>query len=134
VAPVVAWCDLPFKDIVHQVDLVVLAEYRKPRGKPAAVFPLQVFKGLPIAGPLALDPRELRGFRPRNGSLFLLALSKRHRLVQYLERLGACSPVNAVLLRGGKLRGEDRFNYDNGSEPMTLEEVKADLAAHLAGR
>ena len=28
-----AWCDLPFIDIVDHVDLVVLAEYRKPRDR-----------------------------------------------------------------------------------------------------
>ena len=129
-----AWCDLPFKDIVDRVDIVVLAEYRKPKGEPATVVPVKVLKGGPIDGPLALDPQELQHYRPRDGTLFLLALSRNKRVVRYITGMGVCAPVSVLPLRGTKLRREDRFNYDGGREAMTLDELKADLASHLEQR
>ena len=126
-----AWCDLPFKDIVGSVDKVILVEYRKPRGKPASVVTLEVFKGESRPGSEDLEPADLAQYRPRNGSRYLIALTRFGRIVQYIEGIGACSPVSVVPLRGEKLRADDRFNYDGGHEPMTLDALREDLIRHL---
>jgi len=127
-APATAWCNLPFREVARQVDLVVLAEFRKPRGEPAEVLVVEVMRGESPRGPLQLDPDALDMFHPRDGNQFLLALNARLQLVQYLDRLGVCRPVNAVPLHKGRLSGRDRFEYyDNGDESMTLDELRADL-------
>jgi len=126
-----AWCDLPFKDIVDRVETVILVEYRKPRGETASVVTLEVFKGESRQGSADLDPEELEAYRPRNGAKYLIALTSFGRIARYIEGIGACSPVSVLPLRGQKLRADDRFNYDGGHDPLTLDALREDLTRHL---
>jgi len=133
--PAQGWCEQPFREIAVHADRIVLAEYRKPRGADPELRVLEVLHGEPLDGTLNVDAAQLAPHRPRNRTLFLMALNGRRGLLAYLEHLGVCRPVPAVPLRGGKLHGDDRFAYyDNDDDAMTLEQLRGDLARLFQGR
>jgi hypothetical protein len=72
---------------------------------------------------------EEYGIRPNDH--VLLALGKDGQLVARSPGMGACLPVSLVRLRGDKLRGRDRVDYDSRREPMRLDELRLDLARQL---
>ncbi|HKQ62914.1 MAG TPA: hypothetical protein VJS92_16595 [Candidatus Polarisedimenticolaceae bacterium] len=133
-----AWCDLPFKAAAAQAPNLVLVQFRAPKGQPPELFVVEVLKGRCRNEALNVDPTSLRSFAPRNRDLFLLALDRSLRLPSHAENLGACAAISVLPVRGGKLRAADREDYDGGTRPMTLEELRAELtlatSSAVAGR
>lgn len=130
-----AFCEQPFREIAPFAACIVVAEYHKVRGAAPELEVREVLHGEPVATSVHVPESLLASYRPRQGSRFLLALNGRGRPLVDLEHIGVCRPVFAVPLRGGRLRGDDRFAYyDNGDEALTLDELRADLAQALEGR
>lgn len=126
------WCDLLFKEVSHSAEVVLLAEYRGARGQPPVMHVVEVLKGEYGQTLLHLATDDL-GHEPRQGEMFLLALNPYHQLIRSIDGMGACSPISVLRLRRGKLQGRERDNYDGGSKPMTLDQLRAELALQLQG-
>lgn len=128
--PAAAWCDLVFKDVAPQAQVVVLAEIRKPKGRQPELVVVEVFKGASEMQALSLDPEALVA-RTRHGDQVILALTSEHSLVNDNRGLGLCSVVNVLHIRGGKLRARDRQAYDNRRRAMPLEQLREELMRDL---
>jgi hypothetical protein len=122
------WCSLVFKEVAQIADIVVLARYEK--GRPGGeIVIVDVLKGeFPHAFlALQLDQLAIKDLRHRDH--VLLALTRRHALVDGASGIGACSPVNAVAIHKGKLRGGDRESYDGRRATLRLDELARELRA-----
>jgi len=129
--PANAWCDVVFKDVVREADVVLIARAEARKGEPVEFAIVDVMKG-EFAEPILDVHREvLSEYGIRTKDHVLLALGKDGQLVSKAPGLGACFPVSLVRLRGEKLRGKDRVDYDSRREPMTLDELRRDLAAQF---
>jgi hypothetical protein len=127
-----AWCDFPFREVSRGADTVLLAEYRGAKGAAAALHVIEVLKGEHAHELLSLPVEDL-GHEPRPADLYLLALDATHQLIRSLQELGACSPISVVRVRHGKVQANARDDYDGGSRPLTLDQVRAELIPLLRG-
>lgn len=123
-----SWCDLLFKDVSATAPNVLIARYHAPKGQQARIELVEILKGACEGRILGVGAQALRAHQPRNGDLFLLALDAHHRLLNSMNQIGACSAISVLPVRGGLLRASDRADYDGGSRPMTLDELRGELA------
>ncbi len=124
----VGWCDLLFKEVAVVADNVVIADYRKAKhGRPESVIVVEVLRGeVPQGQPI--DPERLKSLRLKDGDQCVLALTSFFEPVRYLRGMGACTAVNALPIRRGRLRSQDRSNYDGRRKPMSLDELRTELS------
>jgi hypothetical protein len=116
-----------FRDVAREAPVVVLARPAAGGPERREVELERVVKGRCERRRFIL-PEEIPGERPlRDGDLVLLALDRKLAPVRVLRSLGFCKPISILVLRGGKLRGTARADYDNGRGRLTLEAVIADL-------
>lgn len=122
------WCGFLFKDVAEAARIVLLAQYHASGVEPATVKVVEVLKGAFTERTLALDLAELRSLRLRDRDYLLLALAANREPIRTLPGKGACSTVPILPVRGGKLRARDRQDYDDQQKPMTLDELRVELA------
>jgi hypothetical protein len=79
-----------------------------------------------------LPALTLNGHRVKDGDHVLVALDGKHRLVRTTHGLGACLAISVLPIRGGKLRAQDRVNYDSGTRAMTLDQLREQLLNDVA--
>lgn len=127
IVPAEAWCELLFKDIARAASAIVLAEYRIERGQAPSVHVVEVLQGECARESLPLQSFQLPS-NPRDGDRFLLALTQGYEPVSYLTSHGTCSAVNFLPIRKGRLSARVRADYDGENTPMTLEQLRLDLA------
>ena len=82
-----------------------------------------------------IDDRQLiadilAGLRHEDHVLF--ALDGDLRPLRTTRSLGFCDAISVLPIRGKKLRGRDRLDYDSQSEGITLEELRDELSRDLA--
>jgi len=129
--PADAWCDMVFKDVARKADVVLITRARAEKDGATELAVLDVIKGEYSAPTLEVSRDVLREYGIRAKDHVLLALGKDGQLVALSPGMGACFPVSLVRLRGEKLRGRDRVDYDSRREPMTLDELRLDLSRQL---
>ncbi len=124
----VSWCELLFKEVAVAAENVVIADYRKAsRGRPESVTVVEILRGeVPQGQPI--DPERLKSLRLKDGEQCVLALTSSFEPIRYLHGMGACTAVNALPIRGGRLRSRDRSNYDGGRKSMSLDELRTELS------
>jgi hypothetical protein len=128
-----AFCDLPFEEVAHSAPIVVLAEYRAPSDEDPYLSVVEVLRGRTDAGRLALGEHGLQAYRPRRGDQFLLALTPERTLVASVSGMGFCTPTSVLAIRKGKVRSQDRANWDGTGKPPPLEELLASLRSGRSG-
>jgi hypothetical protein len=125
-----AWCDVVFKDVAHEAEIVVLARVVKAKSEPAGIHVVDVLKGDCGQRLPKLDAVDLEGLRHQDH--VLVALDADLRPLRGTRSLGFCEAISVLPIRGKKLRGRDRLDYDSQSKPMTLEELRDELSRDLA--
>jgi len=123
-----AFCDLMFKDVAENAAIVVLVEYRKPKGAEPYLSVAEVLKGHTESENLRLGEQGIKVYRPADGDRFLLALTADRTLVQAVAGMGFCTPRNVLAVGKSKIRTVDRRNWDGTATPPTLDQIRELLA------
>jgi hypothetical protein len=124
------WCDVVFKDVAREADIVVLARVEQAKDGAPTVHVVDVLKGSCGSCEVRLDPEDLDGVK--DGDRLFVALDRDHRPVRGKRSLGFCGAISVLPIRGGKLRSRDRLNYDSQAGGMTLDELREELSRELA--
>jgi hypothetical protein len=124
-----AWCDVVFKDVAHEADVVLLGRVEKAKGGPTSVHVVEVLKGDCGRRLLELDAADLAGLK--HDDHVLVALDGELRPLRGTRTLGFCEAISVLPIRGRKLRGRDRLDYDSRSTGMSLEELRDELRRDL---
>ena len=123
-----AFCELMFKDVAEHAAIVVLVEYRKPKGAEPYLHVAEVLKGATDTETLRLGRQGLRTYKPAHGDRFLLALTVDRTLVGSVFGMGSCVPRSVLAVGKGKVRAVDRSNWDGTDSPPTLDRIREHLA------
>lgn len=124
------WCDVVFKDVAHEAEIVLLARIEKTKGASASVRVVDVLKGDCGQRLPNLDPADLAGLKHEDH--VFVALDGDLRPLRGTRSLGFCEAISVLPVRNNKLRGRDRVNYDSQSKGITLEELRDELLRDLA--
>jgi hypothetical protein len=127
-----AWCDVMFKDVAHEAQVVVLARVERAKGAPAVLRVDEVLKDESGHQVSVLPSEALEGHQVKHGDRVLVALDGDHRLVRVTRSLGGCAAISVLPIRGGKLRARDRVNYDSREGAITLDRIRQQLLDDFA--
>ena len=123
-----AFCDLMFKDVAEHAAIVVLVEYRKPKGAAPYLSVAEVLKGHTTSESLRLGEQGLKTYKPADGDRFLLALTAERTLMQSVAGMGFCTPRNVLAVGKSKIRTVDRRNWDGTDTPRSIDQIRELLA------
>jgi hypothetical protein len=125
------WCDIVFKDVAQQAEIVVLARVDRARRALPELFVVETLKGECPLGHLGLTSRILEDYNMKDGDHVFVAMDAKRRPVGTARSLGVCTAVHVLPIRGGKLRSRDRLNYDSRSGSLTLDQIRHQLQRDL---
>jgi hypothetical protein len=122
-----SWCDVVFKDIAREADVLVLTRVELVDEAPPLLHVVDVLKGEYRRAELVLTGDALNGLGLKTGDQVLVALDDNHRQISTSRSLGMCDAISVLPIRSGKLRARDRLDYDSRKGAMTLNQLRQDL-------
>jgi len=130
-APAGAWCDVVFKDVAQEAEVVLLGRIEKVKGGPTVVRVADILKGQYRESWLSLDPSDLDVDRLKHHDHVLVALDGSLEPLRQARGLGFCQPISVLPIRGGKLRSRERVDYDSLTGSLTLDAIRDELVREL---
>lgn len=125
------WCDLPFKDVAGSASAIALARYDAD-GAEDRLPVVELIRGELATEVVTVDPGALRGYRLRDGQLFVFALDPSGRPIRALGETGYCEPVSILPIHRGMVRARFRPDYDGRSRPLPLDELRAEMLGAMS--